>query len=285
VTTSNKSKILEWFYRAKPRNGLIDFGDLMSDAAAGALSITGIDNAAFVASNSVRIWNALRSEQEIRKAQGVNPIFEMIDSVSKCRWQATGRKSTSAGELRRQLRLMSRPAIIGEIDTLDWRQFEALGCTIVQLCGANQFHLTPPGNECGIDFFATITVNGNSHIFSGATSPIRIIGQSKKYESRVDEDRIKVFNETICDLQKRAPKITKLVPAWFQAARGPIVGWMVAHKGFKSGARTRAHSHGILLSDTIDLAEIAALSRELAETASPDDRAKELVEKVKQLIK
>jgi hypothetical protein len=284
VTSSNKTKILEWFYREAPRNGLIDFGDLMADATTRALALIGIDNDNYVASNSVRIWNALRSEQDIRKSQGVNPILEMIDAVRKCRWHSIGH-SAPPSEMRRRLRLRSRPTIIERIDALNWRQFEGLGCAIVQLCGATQLQLTPPGNECGVDFFALITVIGNNHVFSGAGTPLRIIGQSKKYDTRVDEERIKAFNETLIDVQKKAPKITALVPPWFQAVRGPIVGWMVAHKGFKSGAKTRAYNHGILLSDTVDLAEIAALSRELTESASPDQRADELVKRVTALLK
>jgi hypothetical protein len=281
---SNKQKILDWFYREQPRNGLIDFDILMADATSAALGLSGIDNSAYVASNSNRIWNALRLEQQLREKDGVNPILDLIDAVRKCRWHSIPHGPVPPKEVRRRLRLSSRSTFIGRIDGLSWRQFEALGCAVAQLCGATKVHLTPSGNECGIDFFATITVNGNNHIFSGDKTPLRIVGQSKKYESRVDVEKIKAFNEALVDLQKKEPKVTALVPAWFQNARGPIVGWMVAHKGFKSGAKTRAHNHGILVSDTVDLAEIAALSRELIETASPNERSDQLVQRVQGVL-
>jgi hypothetical protein len=279
VALSDKQKILDWFYREQPRTGLLDFADLLADATSGALGLSAADGAAYVASNSNRMWAAIRSEQEARKKDGVNPIFELLDAIRKCRWHSIGFGSAPS-EMRRRLRLRSRAEIIARIDSLSWRQFEALGCAVVQLCGSRQIQLTPSGNECGVDFFATINVNGNNHVFSGDGTPIRVVGQSKKYESRVDVEKIKSFNEALTDVKKKEPKITALVPPWFQAARGPIIGWMVAHKGFKVGARTRAHNHGILLSDTIDLAEIAALSRQLTETAPANQRCNELIQRV-----
>ncbi|HSE19283.1 MAG TPA: restriction endonuclease [Pyrinomonadaceae bacterium] len=284
MSNSKQQTILDWFYRAQPRTGLIDFGDLLASAASEALGLSGMENAAYVASNSSRIWSALQLEQDLREREGVNPILEMIDVVRKCRWHSILLGVAPPAEMRRRLRLRSRPAMIERIDNLTWRQYEALGCVVSQLCGASQVHLTPPGNECGIDFFATVTVNGNNHVFSGSRTPLRIVAQCKKYESRVDVEKIKSFNDTLGDLRKKEPKVTALTPAWFQLTRGPIVGWVIAHKGFKSGAKTRAHNHGILLSDTIDLAEIAALSRDLPESMTTNERADELIKRIQGLL-
>ena len=208
---------------------------------------------------------------------------DIDDGLTKCRWHSNA-PAMARSDVRRRIRLRSRPAIIEGIDALNSREFEGLGCAIGELCGASHVHLTLSGNECGIDFFATITVNGNNHVFSGNETPMRIIGQCKKYESRVEVDKVKAFNEAITDVQKKEPKVTALIPAWFQATRGPIIGWMVAHKGFQSGAKTRAHNHGILVSDTIDLAEIAALSRGLSEVGLPNQRCDELVQRARRFL-
>jgi hypothetical protein len=257
---------------------LLDFSDLLTEAATGALGLHGPERDAFVQSRSQSMWNALQSEQETRTRDGVAPVLHLIDDVKKCRWYSNG-QSTTNRERYRRLRLASRPAFLSHIDDLTWREYEALGCETALLCGATHVELTPPGNECGIDFFAVLKLHGNNHVFTGKGTPLRVIGQSKKYESRVEVDRVKSFNEALVDVQKKEPKVTALTPAWFQAHRGPIAGWMVAHRGFQSGAKTRAHNHGILVSDTVDLAEIASLSRAL-ELGQPDERAQQLIGRV-----
>lgn len=273
---SDKQRVLDWFYRESPRCGLLDFSDLLSEAASTAVGLTGDDRDRFVQSRSTGLWNSLRSLQESRRREGVTPVFELLEDVQKCRWFSSQRGS-SVGESRRRIRLRSRPNMIETIDHLDWREYEALGCAIAELCGAGDVQLTSPGNECGIDFFAVIHVCGNNHIFSGSDTSLRVVGQSKKYENPVEVEKVKSFYDVLTDIHKKEPKVTSLVPAWFQEAGGPVVGWMVAHSGFQSGARTRARNHGILVSDTVDLAEIAALSRSITETASPDARCQALV--------
>ena len=127
-------------------------------------------------------------------------------------------------------------------------------------------------------------VSGNNHVFSGASSPLRLIGQSKKYDTPVDVEKMRAFNETIDDVKKLEQKASRIIPAWFRAARGPIVGWIVSHSGFQDGAWTRAHNHGILASDSFDLAEIAALSRSLPEAFSPEKRAVEMSNQVRNIL-
>jgi hypothetical protein len=182
----------------------------------------------------------------------------------------------SAKQRTRITSLQSRPTILSGIDTLDDRQYEALGGVISRLIGANAVFLTRRGNEGGIDFFASIHVYGSSHLFSGISSPVRVIGQSKKYKNPVQVDKIKEFIQTVQDVKNYRDEVRKHVPPWFRTARGPIVGWIIAHSGFQSGAQSRANTDGIVLSDSTDLAEIAALSRQLPRNQSASARAKHL---------
>lgn len=278
MAPSQKQQVLGWFFRALPEAGVHDFAALLRRAAEDSLGLSGLDLDAFLASRETGLWNALRSEQEARARDGLSVAFDMLEG-HQMRWHSMA-TAASHSEALRLLRLRSRPPILRAIDALTWRQYEALGCEVAVMCGATELHLTPPGNECGVDFFAIIQQPGNNHVFSGGGSLLRVIGQSKKYDSRVEVERVKAFNDTISDVKRREPTVTAIVPAWFLAHRGPIVGWMVSHSGFQSGARSRAHNLGILASDTVDLAEISALSRVLELSDSPQDRVRALVDKI-----
>jgi hypothetical protein len=63
------------------------------------------------------------------------------------------------------------------------------------------------------------------------------------------------------------------IPTWFHSAKGPIIGLIISHSGFQSGAEDTAKNHGILTADTMDLAEIAARSRRIPESLGAEDRA------------
>jgi hypothetical protein len=265
------------------REEIVDFDDLLTGAASEALDYSGIAAEEYAESNRTRIWKGLLQEEAERTRDGLNPTFRLYNSTHKVGWHAFSTPRDKA-ERRRLLRLRSRPTVLSQIDSLTWREYEALGCLICGYCGAMQTHLTSPGNECGIDFFAVLYVSGNNHVFSGASSPLRIIGQSKKYDTPIDVEKIRGFNETLDDVRKLEQKASGIIPAWFRAARGPIVGWIVSHSGFQNGARTRADNHGILASDSFDLAEIAALSRSLPEYFSPEKRAMEMSKQVKSIL-
>jgi len=171
------------------------------------------------------------------------------------------------------------------IDGLDDRECEALGCVIAQLGGASHMFLTPRCSEGGIDVFALLPLPSRCHLFRGGLYPIRIVGQCKKYKRAVEESEAKEFVETIQTVKYRGElKIERLVPAWFHATRGPIVGLMISHAGFQAAADTKARNHGLVFADTLDLAEIAALSRTLAVPLGGDARAKLCRDRVTQTL-
>jgi hypothetical protein len=280
---SNKRRVLEWLYRLPAREELVYFEDLLTEAASQALEYSDIAAEEYAESNRNRIWKGLLQEEADRIRAGLHPTFKLNDSTHKLGWHAFSTPKDKV-ERRRLLRLRSRPTVLSQIDLLTWREYEALGCLICAYCGAAQTYLTSPGNECGIDFFAVLQVSGNNHVFSGASSRLRLIGQSKKYDTPVDVEKVRAFNETIDDVKKLEQKASGIIPAWFRAARGPIVGWIVSHSGFQEGAKTRADNHGILASDSFDLAEIAALSRNLPEAFSPEQRAVGMSKQVKSIL-
>src|SRR5579862_8837546 len=138
--------------------------------------------------------------------------------------------------------------------------YEALCCLVLQLLGAQRYHLTPAGDEGGIDFLATVHFFSKSHIFSGLGREVKIVGQSKMYAERVPVGNVDAFITTLENVRKGSDRVRDIIPAWFHDSSGPIIGWIVGHKGFQSGAQNEAKKHGIILSTSRDLAEIISLS-------------------------
>ena len=155
---------------------------------------------------------------------------------------------------------------------------------ICELVGARHVKLTPAGHEGGIDFFAAIDVPARCHVLSGRQNPMRIIGQTKKHSDKVKIGWLKEFLTTIQEVKDQSPSVERVVPAWFRTSSGPIVGWFIAHNGVQSGLATKAQNHGIIVSDTIDLGEIASLSRRLGSLKPMDRKARNLSDRVNSLI-
>jgi hypothetical protein len=170
--------------------------------------------------------------------------------------------------------------MLASLEGLTDREYEALGCVASELSGATDYVLTPAGDDKGVDFFASIRWPGHSHVFSHRSCPLRIVGQSKKYGNPVDNDRMKIFVQTLNEIRHQEPRVEDLVPAWFRVASGPILGWMITQYGLQSGAETTARNHGIMYSDIRDIVEITALSRKVASDKNPSGRANFLVEKI-----
>jgi predicted helicase len=172
------------------------------------------------------------------------------------------------------------------IDALDDREYEALGCVVSQLGGASETFLNPGRNDAGIDFFARIPSPSHCHLFGGGIHPLRIVAQCKKYKTAVQGDKVDAFITTIQKVKHRGEtKIEARIPIWFHEARGPIVGLIISHMGFQSGARDTAKNHGIITADSMDLAEIAATSKNLAENLGADKRAEECRKRTLELLK
>jgi hypothetical protein len=237
---------------------------------------------AYAETNVGSFWNYLLLAQDEDEQRGISRVFEAIDPMARTlRWCS----APGAEMVRRAIRLRHRAVVLKMIDSLSDRQYEALACVSLNLAGASKFVLTPKGNEGGVDFFALLPSPARCHLFSGAHHPLRIIGQSKKYTSAVQAGKFKEFLKTIDEVKHGGePKTEKVIPPWFHSVRGPIVGLMIAHYGFQSGATTRARRHGVILADSLDLAELIAMSRGINESLPGEARADECRSRVQALL-
>lgn len=240
---------------------------------------------AYAEANLNAFWSYVLYMQESEFQRGVSRLFEVVDPMARTlRWCPLSPRSQST-PARRTARLRHRPAILNMIDSLNDREYEALACVSLELVGASQIFLTPRGSEGGVDFFALLPTPGPCHLFSGGHHPLRIIGQSKKYKGAIQAGEFKEFLTTIDEVKHGGqPKTEAVVPSWFRAVYGPIVGLMIAHNGFQSGAATRARRHGVVVADSLDLAEIVAVSRLIPEDLPSSGRVNECRVRIRDII-
>jgi len=283
---STKQRIIRWFYRQAFPEGELHFDDLLRQGAEDALGKDPIAAAAFSTANSPAYWNYLSEESRIDTEKGLRPLFTITDpSGRKGVWvpRISGLYYGTVG-FRNQKACKNRPLIVREIDLIDDRQYEALGCFICSLMGSDRIHLTPPGNENGVDFVSTIISPSKTHLFGREHSPLRIIGQSKKYNTPVSIDKIREFISTLNDVKCKNPRMTPNIPPWFYSTTGPIIGWIVGHTGFQSGAVTYANEHGIILSTSIDFAEIISNSKKFDQHSSITSISRALITEVDNIL-
>lgn len=79
-------------------------------------------------------------------------------------------------------------------------------------------------------------------------------------------------------------RVRRHIPTWFHDSRGPIIGWIMSHSGYQTGAADEAKNHGIIISDTLDLAELICLSNTFHANLPPSNRADQLVDECRRLI-
>lgn len=279
---SEKQKIIRWLYRADIPDGEINFDELLERAVAIALSKDAASSTDYVAANAKRIWNFVLAEMQENRKLGVSPIMHSISStpLRRSTWYPV-EAECPVDQLQKYVKLKTRPRMLRAIDSLTHRQYEAAGIFLSRLVGADRVLLTPSGNEGGVDFFARLIHPSYTHLFAGNASPLRIVGQSKKYEGAVTVDRVRDFITTLNDVRHLAVRMAELIPSWFKDSRGPIVGWIISHNGFQSGAEVMANNHGILLSNSLDMAEVCTQSEWLSTFASAQEKADEFVRQVR----
>lgn len=283
---SDKQRILGWLYRREYKTGIWNFQDELKQAAIEALGKDDIDAESYVRAHSRRRWNELTEACDLDAVRGLEPTFVVVDEISmRFRWYTADRTEGLTSKKRRKLILLaSRPCILSQIDTLSARDYEALSCVVCRALGANGVKLTSAGNEGGVDFYATIKFPAHSHLSFGAWGPIRIIGQCKMYQSPVSVEKVKAFVETIEGVKKDYAGHYSEAPSWFKSARGPIVGWVIGHSGFQSGAKNWAKDHGIVWADSRDLAEILSQARTYC-TENPRRRVEAILSNIQEELR
>ena len=252
---SDVEKIFGWLYRRQFGSRVYAFDNLLFDAALTLITKSFQDAHAFVSRNSNLYWRKLDERLKEDRASGRCPLFEVFDYNLKHIVWPPARHSASHPLKKTYRRLFFRPAFLKAIDNLTHREYEALPCVIVKIVGGRHIHLTPPGNEWGIDFFASIENPSKLHVFDGSRAPVRIVGQCKKYGGKLEIKEVKEFSRTLEALRNRKPELEKHVPIWFRSEIGPIVAWLICHSGAQAGALSLAKDEGIVVSDSVDLAE------------------------------
>lgn len=268
---SDKQKIISYLYRTAFTAPVIDFDELLIETVRNVLSKDRMDAESYCNRNVMYMWNALHKTLQLYDKRGLRPQFKILDRAARrLRWYPT--ELALIGDLRTSRQLECRPWLLSLMDGFNPSEYEKLGATMCTLHGATSVKLTRRGGDAGIDFYAVIGMKISSHVFSGPQKGLRIAGQSKKYASRVGVDRVDRFVKNVEEIRHEAPSVKGDLPAWFRMAHGPIVGWMIAHNGFQSGAVEKARSHGLFLSDSIDVSEVAALSDRLDTSLDPPSR-------------
>jgi hypothetical protein len=273
---AEKPEILKWICRQTfDRPFQIKY--LLALGAIGALGKSYEDAEAYAEANANTFWRYLLTHEQEYSKRGLTRCFEIIDeSAMTLSWLGAGVvvNLQSTPQMRTLLRLRHRPAFLKMIDKLNDREYEALGCVISQLGGATEISLTPGGGDGGVDFLARVQTPGHCHLFGGGVHPSRVIGQCKKYNSAISVEKVDAFVTAMQKIKFRSPrKDESQIPNWFHSAKGPIIGLIISHSGFQSGAEELAKNQGILTADTMDLAEIAAKSRKIPESLGAEGRA------------
>lgn len=274
------------FSRLDSTPGNIDFRAILESLAARILDMSTIDAQAFAHTNAKRYWNWFNEDIDQQQRRAILPYFTVVGGGTYA-FSHTAYSFLSSSDSNKQpigQLALSRPNILRELDSLTDRQYEAMACVACNVMGARYQILTPQGNEGGIDFIATLPMNSSCHIFSASGSELRIIGQCKKYQTPVAVDRVEQFIQTMHNVRYRSDRVRKHLPAWFEEARGPIIGWVVAHRGYQTGAADEAKRHGIVLSDTLDMAELFSLASSFHASDSPPARAQRLRDQCQALL-
>ncbi len=265
----------------------VDFRAALALLAENRLGKTLMDAQAFADAGLKRYWNWFTLEIDQQRRRGIVPYFSTVGGGTNA-FSHTANSLLSSSDENDQFRgrlATSRPDILRQLDQLNDRQYEAMACIACKAIGARVQVLTPPGNEGGIDFIASLPLRNSSHIFSSTGSDIRIVGQCKKYQSPAAVDRVENFLHTMNNVRHRSERVRKHLPHWFEEERGPIIGWIVSHMGYQTGAADEAKRHGIILSDTLDMAELFSFSTTFYASDPPSKRAKRIYDDCQSLLR
>lgn len=283
---SDKKRILGALCRLEIGPVARDLRTTLATLACSVLKMDPADAAAFADQHLTKYRNWLVQEADQHRSRGLVAYFAGLSTNAfsfSCPCEALC-ASSQADDVSLGTRAIARPKLLQAIDLLSDREYEALACVAADALSAKNSLLTPAGNEGGIDFLVSLPIGVSSHIFSAPGSGLRIVGQSKKYASPLAVDRLDQFLQTMHNVRHRDSRVRAHIPAWFDQASGPIVGWIISHSGFQSGTADEAKKHGVVLSDSLDVTELISLSTSFAPGESPSARAAHLVAECQRLL-
>lgn len=232
----------------------LQFKDILKDALRSTVTADDVEIDRLTDVKKRGLWRLLHKEisQDINRQ--IVPLFNIVDEMDqKIRWIGT---SSIGVDCRKRYKYVIRPALYQLIDEFSYRQYESLACVLCQMLGAQNVMLTLPGNDGGIDFLASIKFSASAHYLFGTKGPLRIVGQCKKYSSSDNVGHMMEFIQTLQYVYNHSYRPGEVLPNWFKANPGPIIGWHIAHSGHQSGASDLAKNFGILISDTKELIDL-----------------------------
>lgn len=283
ATGPEKPQLLEWLLR-QDLIGVHSCESLLDQAARECFKYDAVSAAAYTEATITTFWNYVVTANTQHTARGISSSFSIQSSETKS-FHCYPVPPELRGKARhRAIRAQARPAILRTIDALSDREYEAMACVLLEALGATRVNLTRRGTDGGIDAFGLIGHSRASHLLGSVQHPLRIVVQAKMYQSKLGPDAMKVFLQTLHELKEGGqPKTNAIVPGWFKEARGPIIGMVLSHRGFQSGADSRARSQGIVTADSMDVAEVIALRRNFY-GKDGKDKIKACLNRVKELL-
>lgn len=279
----DQEKFLQWLYRQTFSDSSVDFKEVVHDAALNALEKDSAAAGAIATKLSKRYWNAAKKRADNDVLHGRHPVFSFLDDDSLiAKWHPA--TLSSQGQHVAAQALRARPAILNVIDELSDREYEAMACVTISLAGANEFHLTPQGNEGGIDFFAILECETRTHLFGYTPRALRIVGQCKKYEYRDSVTRFNSFLKALENVRHIHKTVQHHIPNWFRRGYGPLIGWYIAHNGLQSGAMDAAKDHGVIISDSVDIAQSVTETNRLGDGHNVSNVISELRQRIEHVL-
>jgi hypothetical protein len=279
---SERERVIQWLYRESFSDNQLDFSDVLITASRQALRKSQMEAEIFATVEKQAYWRVVLTRFDYDKRMGRHPVFVPEDTnLLTVRWQPYilhRNGDTKNGNL-----LRTRPYILRSLDGMSDRDYERSVCAVLEFIGTTHVHLTPHGNEGGVDFYALLNCDVRTHIFGQAERGLRLVGQVKKYGHRETITNFNSFITTLSNVRHFHEKVKSQMPGWFIRGTGPIIGWYICHMGFQSGVIDTARQQGIILSDSLDLSQMTALSETLNPTLAPQDRSVLFAKKVSEM--
>lgn len=251
--TLSRPEIIKAIFRLPPSDGEFSIESLCLNAISHVHGSVSMDDRVFVSRFEKSLFSDLMKYDHEHWGIGGTLTFTYIEKPSlRLRWAFD-----DSQDRRRRQKLRHRSFAINWIESLqNDRNYEYLGGLLMRKLGASRIHITPPGNEFGIDFLAIVPAFSRSQLFISSSRGVKIVGQSKYYSTAVARGNIQAFNDCLSSIRNNREELTKIIPAWFRNWSAPLMGCFLAHNGYQHGARTIAMQNGHILLDTRAASEI-----------------------------